>query len=212
MYYPVNLDVRGKKCLVVGGGKVAFQKVKGLLLAGADPTVISPRVDKALEKLSRIKKVRLIRDHFKVKYLNDFSLAIVATDNGQANSKIAALCRKRKFLVNVVDQPADCTFTVPSIFRRGPLTIAISTNGASPALSKKIRRDLEKAYGKEFGEFLSLMSKIRQEAIRKIPSQRLRKALFEKVIASNVLALVRKGKRSQAKKRIREILFEGNAS
>ena len=147
-----------------------------------------------------------------MKYLSNFSLAIVATDDREENSKIATLCRRKNLLVNVVDQPADCTFTVPSIFRRGPLTIAISTNGASPALSKKIRKDLEKTYGKEFGEFLRLMSKMRQEAIRKIPSQRLRKSLFEKVIASDVLTLLRQGKATLAEKRVRQILYGGRRS
>ena len=211
MYYPVNLDVRGKKCLVVGGGKVALQKVKGLLRARAFPTVVAPRLAGELITLGSHRKVRLIRDGFRMKYLKGHFLAIAATDDRQVNSKIAALCRRRNLLVNAVDQPVDCTFTVPSVFRRGPLTIAIATNGASPALSKKIRQDLEKIYGREFGKFLSLLARVRKEAIRRIPSQRLRKKLFEKVIASDALALVRKGKGDQAEKRVRQILFKGSS-
>ena len=212
MYYPVNLDVRGKKCLVAGGGKVALQKVKGLLRAGALPAVVAPQLDGALIKLASQRKIRLIRDSFRANYLKGIFLAIAATDNRQANSKIAALCRRKNLLVNAVDQPGDCTFTVPSIFRRGPLTIAIATNGASPALSKKIRKELEKIYGREFGGFLRLLGRLRGEAVRTIPSQRLRKRLFEKVIASDVLALVRKGKGSEAEKRVRQILFKRSSS
>ena len=212
MYYPVNLDVRGKKCLVVGGGKVALQKVRGLLRAGAFPTVIAPHLKGELIRLGSQRRIFLIRDSFRAKYLEGQMLAIAATDDRQTNSKIAVLCRRRNLLVNAVDQPGDCTFTVPSILRRGSLTIAIATNGASPALSKKIRKDLEKIYGREFGEFLRLLARARQEAVRRISSQHLRKKLFEKVIASDALALIRNGKRNQAKERVREILFEGGSS
>ena len=211
MYYPVNLDLRGKKCLVVGGGKVALQKVKGLLRGGAFPTVVAPRLEGELLKLGSQRKIHLIRDRFRAKYLKNQFLAIVATDDREANSEIAARCRRQNLLVNVVDQPADCTFTVPSVFRRGSLTIAIATNGASPALSKKIRKDLEKLYGREFGEFVGLLAGLRKEVLRKIPSQSLRKKLFEKVIASDALFLIRKGKRHRARERVREILFGGIA-
>lgn len=212
MYYPVNLDVRGKKCLVVGGGKVAFQKVRGLLRAGAFPTVIAPTLEGELIKLGSRRKISLIRDRFKAKTLNGFFLVVVATGDRKVNSAIGLLCRKKNLLVNVVDQPADCTFTVPSVVRRGSLTIAIATNGASPALSKKIRKDLEKNYGKEFGNFLKLMAKLRKEAIQKIPSQTRRKMLFEKVIASDALSLMRQGKGPLAERRVRHILYGRKSS
>ena len=212
MYYPVNLDVRGKSCLVVGGGEVAHRKAKGLLRAGAFPTVLAPQVGEKLKRLGQNRKIRFVRDHFKEKYLKGHFLTVVATDDRETNSLIGQLCQKRNLLVNVVDQPEDCTFTVPSLFKRGPLTIAISTNGASPALSKRIRKELEKNYGKEFGEFLSLMVKLRKEAIQRIPTLKARKHRFEKVIASNVLLLLQKGKRSEARQRIREILYGKNIS
>lgn len=211
MYYPINLDLRGKKCLVVGGGKVAYQKVKGLLRAGGKPTVVSPRMGASLKRLERkrikSRTVHFIHDRFKGKYLNGFSLVIVATDDRSLNSKIGSLCRKKKLLVNVVDQPEDCTFTVPSVFRRGPLTIAISTHGASPALSKAIRKDIEKRYGREFGTFSKWMGEIRKEAIKKIPNFRLRKKRFEKLVTSDILSLLKRGKAKEARKRIKEILY-----
>ncbi len=197
---------------MVGGGKVAFQKVRGLLRAGGLPTVLAPSLEEELIKLGSRREVSLIRDRFKPKYLNGFFLAVVATGDRKVNSEIGALCRKKNLLVNVVDQPADCTFTVPSVLRRGSLTIAIATNGASPALSKKIRKDLEKNYGKEFGKFLKLMAKLREEAIQKIPSQTGRKRLFEKVIASDALSLMRQGKATLAEKRVRQILYGRRSS
>ncbi|MBI4436192.1 MAG: bifunctional precorrin-2 dehydrogenase/sirohydrochlorin ferrochelatase [Candidatus Omnitrophica bacterium] len=212
MYYPVNLDVREKRCLVVGGGEVAYRKVKGLLRAGALLTVVAPQLGEKLKRLGKAGRIRVLQVRFKERHLKNHFLIIVATDDPTTNSFIGKLCQKKNLLVNVVDQPEDCTFTVPSLFKRGPLTIAISTNGSSPALSKKIRKDLEKKYGKEFGEFLDLMAEMRKEVIRRIPSSRNRKRRFEKVISSNVLTLLQKGKRPEAKKRIREILYGGSVS
>lgn len=185
---------------------MACRKAASLLRAGAFPTVVAPKMERELLRLGRKGRVRLVQSGFKANYLKDQILAIVATDDRRLNSEIGRLCRQRNMLVNVVDQPADCNFTVPSLFRRGALTIAISTNGASPALSKRIREELQKRYGREFGEFLRLMAKVRQEAIRRIPAH-LRKSRFEKVITSNVLFLLRRGKRKKAEKRVQEILY-----
>ncbi len=207
MYYPVNLDIKGKRCLVVGGGEVAYQKVKGLLRAGAKVTVVAPRLVARLSAMKRSGKIQWLARSFQKKILRGYFLAIVATDDREVNSEIGRLCREKNILVNVVDQPVDCSFTVPSLLRRGSLMIAISTNGASPALSKAIRKDLESRYGADFGEFLSLMGSLRQEAIERIPEQPLRKRRFEKVIASEVLSLIRQGEHRRARKRVRQILF-----
>ncbi len=182
MYYPINLDVREKVCLVVGGGNAAYRKVKGLLRAGASVGIVSPRRHPGLRNLAKSRKVRFIGELFKASHLAGKFLVIAATDDKALNARIGSLCRKRKLLVNVVDQPKECNFTVPSIVRRGRLTIAIATDGASPALSKAIRKDLEKRYGREYGTYLDLMADLRPELLRKLPSVSRRKRRLEKVV------------------------------
>ena len=183
MLYPINLDLKGRRCLVVGGGEVAARKAKSLLECGAKVTLVAPEIDQAVKKLGqKTKTLRLIRRSFRPGDLTETFLVVAATDDRALNRSISQRSRKRRILVNAVDQPADCLFTVPSVVRRGNLTIAISTNGASPALSKQIRRELSKRYGPEFGRFLKRMAKARKELLRQIPSAKERKRTFEKMV------------------------------
>ena len=182
MLYPVNLDLRGQACLVVGGGEVAARKVASLLKCGAKVTLVSLRFDPSVKKLFKKKKLQAIRRSFRSGDLKGQFLVIAATDDRALNSRISHLARRRRILVNAVDQPADCVFTVPSVMRRGPLTIAVSTNGASPALSKQIRLELSHRYGPEFGQFLKRMALARRELLRRIPSTKQRKHHFETMV------------------------------
>ncbi len=144
--------------------RVAERKILALLKTGADVTVISPEITKRIagEKLKgRIKHIS--RQYRKGDVKNTF-LVIAATDSQEINKKVSedAPC-----LVNVVDTPSLCNFIVPSVMQRGPLTIAVSTSGISPALSKSIRQELERLYGPEFAEYLQLVEKIRKKAMKK---------------------------------------------
>ena len=184
MLYPVNLVVKGQHCLVVGGGEVAARKVRSLLTCGANVTVAAPQLHPHLLEDVRKKRIRWTRHTFRSTDLKRQFLVIAATDTHALNTKISAAARRYRILVNAVDQPKDCTFTVPSVVRRGSLAIAISTNGASPALSKQIRRQLSKQYGPEFGRFLKRMAEVRKDALKEISSPAHRKRYFEKMVTN----------------------------
>lgn len=143
-YYPINLNIKGRKCIVVGGGEVAERKVKTLLKFEGKVTLISPEVTLGLLDLASRKKIKYISKLYNSKCLNGAILVIAATDNRRVNSKISKDCFKKGILVNVVDSPRECTFIAPAVVKKGFITVAISTAGRSPALSKAVRIAIEK--------------------------------------------------------------------
>jgi siroheme synthase-like protein len=166
-YYPIFLNLKGKKCVVVGGGKVALRKVKTLLNCGADVTVISPKPHAEISKLFKTKAIRLVRRNYEQGDLKGTALSIAATDVKKTNRKVAEEAKKNGTLVNVVDDPESSDFIIPSFFRRGDLSVAVSTSGLSPALAKKVRAKLEKNIGMEYAYLLSLIAEIRSEIKQK---------------------------------------------
>jgi precorrin-2 dehydrogenase/sirohydrochlorin ferrochelatase len=165
VYYPIFLNIQGKKCIVVGGGNVAFRKVKMLLDCGANVTVISPKPHPGLSRLSKQKSVHLIQRAYETGDLKDSVIAIAATDVKEINRKLADEAKKTKTLINVADDPGTSDFIIPSSFRRGKLTIAVSTAGMSPALARKIRTKLERSFGAEYATLLCLIGEVRSEII-----------------------------------------------
>src|SRR3990172_11961296 len=135
-YYPVNLNIKNKMCIVIGGGKVAERKILSLLDCKADVTVISPKVTRFIQKLSDESKISILKRYFRKEDLKEAFLVIAATNSSRINRKIIQEANKRKILINVVDSPELCDFIMPSLIRRGDLLITISTGGKAPALSK----------------------------------------------------------------------------
>ncbi|MBI4378720.1 MAG: bifunctional precorrin-2 dehydrogenase/sirohydrochlorin ferrochelatase, partial [Nitrospinae bacterium] len=162
-YYPAYLDIRDKKCLVLGGGAVAERKVGLLLNCEAHICVVSPDLTSGLEELNVRGQIEYIRGEFQEEYLEDVFLVIGATDKKETNTRIYTEAVKRGILVNIADSPELCSFLVPSVVERGDLIISISTCGKSPALAKKIREELEDRYGIEYAEFLCIMGKLRDK-------------------------------------------------
>ncbi|MBI3333454.1 MAG: bifunctional precorrin-2 dehydrogenase/sirohydrochlorin ferrochelatase [Candidatus Omnitrophica bacterium] len=183
-YYPLFLELRSRPCLVIGGGKVAHQKVKALAACGAAVTVVAPRLGAGLQRLVREGKVRWMPKGFGAADLKGAELAVAAADDQRVNELASRLAKRRRIWINVVDQPRLCSFIVPSVVRRGDLQIAISTGGISPALSKWIRRDLEKRFGREFAGLLKGSAKIRGKVREAVPSYERRKRLYERAIAA----------------------------
>ncbi|NOZ21052.1 MAG: bifunctional precorrin-2 dehydrogenase/sirohydrochlorin ferrochelatase [Planctomycetes bacterium] len=193
-YYPINLDIAGRKCVVVGGGKVALRKVRSLLDAGGRVVLISPGVS---GRLPRAKALRLARRRYRASDLKNAALVIAATDDHAVNRKVSSDARKRNIPVNVVDQPDLCTFIVPACVRRGRLTLAVSTGGASPLLASHIRKEIETTYGPEYADLVNVIGELRDEVIRKVPDAAIRRELFEKMSSPKMLKRLReKGKRS----------------
>jgi precorrin-2 dehydrogenase/sirohydrochlorin ferrochelatase len=203
-YYPLFVNLRGKKVVVVGGGKVAERKILSLLKACADVTVISPRITKKIENERCKGNLKLINRQYRKGDLDNAFLVIAATDCPVTNEKAS---KDAPCLLNVVDTPRLCNFIVPSTVNRGPLTIAVSTGGVSPALSRSIRRELEKEFGSEFAHYLESLRKIRAEAVEVIRDKRKR-SRFLKALASDKLLEMLKEKGFKETKRMAEDLFK----
>lgn len=186
-YFPIFLELEGKKALVVGGGRVAQRKIESLLEYGASIRIIANQLTSKLNKLVESGKIEHVDKEFKDKHLDDTFLVIAATDEKQLNHRISERARKRGLLMNAVDQPSDCDFIFPSIVKRGDLLVALSTSGKSPALAKKLRKEMEIQFGTEYETLLILMGRLRQEILSKGLSQRENSRIFHKIVDSDIL-------------------------
>lgn len=190
-YYPVNLDIKNRKCLVVGGGAVGTRKVAALLDCGAAVTVVSPEVTPKLLGLSSRGDISLEKRSFQATDLAGTFLVIGATDNEELNRTIHSEAQRRGMLCNIADRPEACNFILPSIVRRGDLIIAISTSGKSPAFAKKLRKEFEAALGEEYADFLKLMGAIRKKLLAEKHEPEAHKHLFERLINQNLVDRVK---------------------
>ncbi len=204
-YYPAYLDLRGRSCLIIGGGAVAERKTLALLEAGADVTIISPILSSKLRELSATGKVAHRPKKFDEKDLSGEFLVLAATSSPEVNIRVASACKERQVLVNVAVPPEESTFIVPSVVERGDLLIAVSTSGISPGLSKKIRQELETLYGPEYKLFLEKLAAIRKLVLTKIGDEQNRRRIFQAIIDSDVIELLRQGKTSEAESRVDEL-------
>lgn len=192
-YYPVFLNLTNKKCIVIGGGAVAERKVKQLLRAGASITVVSPQSTAGIKRLASKKKIVLKPRHYQARDVEKAFLVIAATSDEKVNKTIS---RESSGLVNVVDMPEHCTFIMPSVVTRGPLTIAISTSGVSPALSRTIREEIAAFIPEELSLYLSYLKKLRQKVLTFLPGSdrrtaRKRSLLLKKLGSREMLKVVR---------------------
>ena len=162
-YYPIFLELKGRPCLVVGGGQVAARKVEGLLAAGARVTVVSPTLDPELAKLKAERRIVHVDRQYQRVDLKAYAVVIAATDDAATNERVAADARQSGVLVNVVDEPALCDFIVPSVVRRGDVVLAISTGGLSPALARWLRQELESYLSDDFERLAQLLAEVRGE-------------------------------------------------
>jgi len=205
-YYPINLMLENKKCLVIGAGAVAERKVKRLLECRAKVWVISLKITPGLNALAKNKKIIFKNRKVNLNDLNGAYLVIAATSNRKMNSAVSSYCRRKGILINVIDSPGECNFILPSIIRKGDLSISISTDGISPALAKKIRQDLQQRFGAEYAKFLRIMKKMRPEALKKIKKLESRKTFFQKALHPEIFALLKRNKEKQARRKLKDIL------
>jgi siroheme synthase-like protein len=162
-YFPAFLDLHGKKCIVVGGGKVSLRKIKMLLDCEAKVTVISPTLHPDLTQLVNKKALHGISRKYELGDLEDAVIVIAATDVKEINEQVAEEAKRLGVFVNVIDDPDSSNIITPSFFRRGDLTVAISTAGRSPALARKLRTKLEQIFGEEYAILLPLIEEVRSE-------------------------------------------------
>jgi len=206
IYYPAFLNLENKKTVVVGGGKVAERKILALVNSRAEVTVVSPVITKRIEQEKQKGSIRHVCRKYRKGDLQDVFLVIAATDSGEINERVS---REAPCLVNVVDTPKLCNFIVPSIVQRGPLTIAVSTSGVSPAFARSLRKDLEKIYGRELSGYLMSLQKIRAQAMDAIPDRKKRTRFLKAVASENMLKLL-KGKGCSEARKVTEDLFRKN--
>jgi precorrin-2 dehydrogenase/sirohydrochlorin ferrochelatase len=163
--YLVNLDMRNRPALVVGAGAVAARKIAALVEAGARVTVIAPRVGEPVNALERNGRIHVERRAFASGDARGAFVVIGATDDDTVNRQVADEARACGALVNVVDRPALCTFTVPAVVRRGDFTVAVATEGRCPSLARVVREQLERQYGPEYAEVVTRVADLRQRLI-----------------------------------------------
>jgi precorrin-2 dehydrogenase/sirohydrochlorin ferrochelatase len=195
-YYPALLDLEGKRCVVVGGGEIAERKVQSLLECGAQIVVIAPQTTQAIGDLARQGRVELSPKSYTRGDLAG-ALLVIAAATPDVNARVAREARQRRILVNVVDDPEHCDFIVPAVARRGPVLVAISSHGSSPALARRLRQLIEGCVGPEYGELAELMGRLRPEVMT-IANEDERRRIWEAILDSRALELLRQGRRDEA--------------
>jgi len=200
--YPINLNIQGRQCLVIGGGGVALRKVRGLLDAGSHVHVISPEIAPEIEDLP----VQIDRRPFVESDVDGAALVIAATDDEAVNTSAAHAARERGIPVNVADVPELCSFFLPAVVRRGGLAISVSTSGASPALARTIRQALEKQFGPEYADYLELLDASRKRILENVRSPEKRRAIFESIVKSDLLDVLRTHGRAAAQSKLQQII------
>jgi precorrin-2 dehydrogenase/sirohydrochlorin ferrochelatase len=205
-HYPVYLDLTGRPCFVIGGCATAEEKVKGLVAAGAKVTVISPDLTPPLSGLVVEGRIDSLARRYRRGDLRAAFLVVVVGQPPAVTQAVWEETRGRNVLVNTLDDVPHCDFIAPSIVRRGDLAVAISTSGRAPALAVRLRQKLERELGPEHARFLEIAGMLRAPLARRWPDFETRKALWYRLVDSDVIHLLRRGSERQAMERIREIL------
>jgi len=181
-YFAAFLDLRGRRCLVVGGGAVGERKVRELLDCGAQVSVVSPTLTPPLAALVAARRVVHRPRRFLRWDVRGCAVVIAATGDARVDTAVAAEARRRHALVNVVDRPSHCDFISPSVLRRGELQVAVSTGGRSPALAREIRRRLEPFFSADLGEVVERVGRERAKARAAAPTAAARIEAGERVV------------------------------
>lgn len=205
MCYPIFLKLSGKLCIVIGGGKVAERKVQSLLECNARIRVISPNLTSRLKDWVNKGLIEYKQGKYDPQDLNGAFLVISATNREDVNESVSKECFRKGILVNVVDVPSKANFFVPATVRRGPLSIAISTDGKSPLMARLIKEDLEALYGPQFGSFIEFLGNIRKQIINNISNPQKRQKILSTLVDKETLCLLRQGCLEQAKERVNNV-------
>lgn len=199
-YYPVYLDLEGRRAVVIGGGVIAERKVEGLLAAGAAVTVISPQVTPGIDRLATQAQVTVCRRRYESGDLAGAFIAVVGTDDTEVNRSAALEARAAGVLVNTVDDVAYCDFIAPAVVRQGDITLAISTNGKSPSMARLLRETLEAYLTPDYAHLLTVLQRVRQRlraaGLKPGPDQ------WQAQIDSELRTLVQSGSLVEAQERL----------
>ncbi len=192
-YLPVLLDLSGRKCIVVGGGKVGERRVRTLIGAGAAVVVISPRLTAGLKGLARRNAIIHLRRGFRTEDLRGAAIVFSTAGNGKTDGIIRSAARAARVPANFADDPERCDFIMPSIVRRGDLILAVSTGGRSPSLAARIGDELARRYPAEYAPFVDLLGAVRKKALREqTMGEQARRTLFSRLAASPLPEWIRR--------------------
>jgi precorrin-2 dehydrogenase/sirohydrochlorin ferrochelatase len=206
-HLPVLLNVRKKLCVVIGGGEVALRKVRTLLDLGAHVRVVSPLLDKALGELVEKDAIEWEPREYQPGDLEGAFLVVAASSDPEVNSEVRHEAWTRRALVNVVDDPDGSDYQVPSFFEQGPLLVAISTSGGSPAVARTLRRMIQGYLGESFGEAIKIVNDFREGTVKtRIADAKSRVEFWERAIDSEVLEKIRKGDLKDLQKSLEQAL------
>lgn len=204
---PVNLKLAGRKCAVIGGGSVALRRVKTLLEAGAQVRVIAPEIDSELLKLTREENVEWIAEPFTASLVLGMFLVVCATNDEAANRSAAWASKATGALVNMAAPPMELSdLTLPAKTERDGLLLTVSTNGASPELSRRIRQSMEADILEVYGPWLERLTPIRKEMRKKLEGYAQRQAFWREALNSEVMALVKEKKYDEAEALVRNAI------
>jgi len=181
-FYIACLRLSGRRCVVIGGGEVGLEKVEGLLACDADVTLVAPQAHPELVQLALEGSLRWERREYEAADLDGALIAIAATNDTDLNILVFEDAEARSMLVNVVDVPPLCNFILPAIVRTGPLAVAISTAGASPALAKRMKREIGELFGEPYARLAILLNEARGWAKATLPTYQDRKHFFESIV------------------------------
>ena len=214
MGYPILLNLQDKQVIVVGGGTVATRKVRHLLEAGARVLVISPDISLDLQSCVSVGQVDWLEAVYQRDMMNEYMpmLVIATTDDARVNQIVAQDARRIRAWVNVVDGSEEGDFSNMAVIHQPPITIALSTDGASPALLKHLKQDISASLGGEYALLADWLGEIRPTLLASLNGQSNRRDLYQEILESDVLALLRAGKQEQARGRFEQLITEGTGA
>jgi precorrin-2 dehydrogenase/sirohydrochlorin ferrochelatase len=204
--YPINLKIEGKRCLIIGGGKVAFRKARSLLAAGAEVTVLSPKLTEGLFALKKEGRLSVIDDVYRTGCIGRYFLVICATDDAAVNRLAAEEAQQKNILANVIDNEQLSSFVVPASVRRGDVLFTVSTGGKSPALARELRRDLAAAYGEDFARFLQAVENARILLKERLASIGDRENFWLSAINERTIELLKQGNIEKAEAELKNAI------
>ncbi|MEX0787025.1 MAG: bifunctional precorrin-2 dehydrogenase/sirohydrochlorin ferrochelatase [Dehalococcoidia bacterium] len=207
-YYPIFVEMEGRRCVVIGGGREAQRKVEGLLAAGAKVVVIAPALTKALKGMLEQNEIEHIEREYQPGDVEGYEVCMVATDDGAVNAEVSAEGKRIGVWVNAADDPPNCDFILPAIIRRGSITLAASTGGGSPALARRLREELDAYLTEEMPALADLLADVRRDLrTRDIKPDA---EVWQEAIDEQLRVLLAQRKYRQAKARLLEALGVGD--
>jgi siroheme synthase-like protein len=203
-YYPVFLEMKDRRCVVIGGGAVAERKVEGLVAVGANVTVISPAITDGLRELLIEGAIRHVAREYQTGDRAGYDLVFVATDNSEINAVVSNEARSLRIWVNSADDPDHCDFILPAVIRRGDLAVAVSTGGVSPAVTRAIREELDQYVSADYASFVQIAGEVRRELREKSVSPGA--GAWNRALKGDFRRLIKEGRPEQAKELLLETL------